>query len=128
MIYCRYCGSKNNGDALYCRGCSAPFHDEYNQPKPKETLPELYNNPYVSGSLAFFGMPTNYYPSGSAVYFGNQVNQYVRTSIITPDEAREFLEIPHYETRLPTRIEDLPDIKLLDKIKNKLMDWRNKGE
>jgi hypothetical protein len=122
-IYCRYCGAKNNESELYCRGCSAPFHDEYNQPK-QEVLPELYNDYGITGTYSFIGMG-NYMPSGSAIYIPHLHNS-IRASVISPDEAREILELdtPKYETRVPTRIEDLPDIKLLDKIKNRLMDWR----
>lgn len=122
-IFCRYCGSKNNSDALYCRGCSAPFHDEYNQPEP---VRQLDYNPYVTGSvLSLYGMGS-YLPSGVAIAYPHLESGYVRASIITADEYREFLEIPQYQTTEPTKIEDLPDIKLLDKIKNKMMDWRNR--
>lgn len=122
MIFCRYCGSKNNSDAFYCRGCSAPFRDEYNKP---DYVPKLYNDNGITGTLALYGFGT-YLPTGSVAYFGGFRNNYVRTSIITTNEAREMLEIPQYQSPEQTRIEDLPDIKLLDKIKNRLMDWRTK--
>jgi len=121
-IYCRYCGAKNNNDTLYCRGCSAPFHDEYNQPQ-KEYIPELYNDYGITGSYSFYGMGA-YLPSGSAIYTPDMLHETIRLGIIEPDEAREMLEIPQYQSPERTRIEDLPDIKLLDKIKNRIMDWR----
>lgn len=122
MIYCKYCGSKNNEESLYCRGCSAPFHEDVKPVKKQEYL-ELNNNPYVSGSLALYGLG-NYLQTGTAIYYPS-VDAMIRTSLIEPNEAREMLDLPRYTTTKPTKIDELPDIKLLDKIKNKLVGFMN---